>query len=111
MWGMAFVATRCAGSLVGMAEWGGGRWVGVCSILAIRVPLPYSQDLWNFFPMSLHSPSFSCVWNPLGREEGEVKSPFSIPFLSAAIQCSSFTVFLVVFLLPPGSPVLFFLLM
>lgn len=81
MWEMAFVATRCAGSLVGMAEWGGGLWVGVCSILAIRMPLPYSQDLWNLFPMSLHLPSFSCVWNPLGREEGEVKSVlYSFPF-------------------------------
>lgn len=90
---------------------GGGPWVGVCSILAIRMPLPYSQDLWNLFPMSLHSPSFSCVWNPLGRGKGSEISSLSLSFLLLSHQCSSFTFLLMFFLLPPGSPILFSLLM
>lgn len=83
MWGMAFVATRCAGSLVGMAEWGGGLWVGVCSILAIRLPLPHSPTPYGASLSPVSAPTLiqrcflSPVWSPLRGEAGEVNSPFS----------------------------------
>lgn len=108
--------TRCAGS----GEWQsvvGDIGLGFVPFRPPGLPLPhFSQVLWSLFSLCLYPPLFSYAVGVLYQipgERGEVKCPLSVSFC-CYLRCSSFTLVLLVSLLPPSSvflPLFLFLLM
>lgn len=96
--------TRCAGS----GEWQSGVGdigLGFVPFRPPGLPLPhFSQVLWSLFSLCLYPLLFSYAVGvlyqiPGGEKRGEV-SPL---YLCCYLRCSSFTLFLLVSLLPPSS--------
>lgn len=69
MWGVAFVETRCAGSLGGSGRLGWGVWDwGLFRFCLQDCPSLSSRFLWNLcFPLSLHHPHFQLCFESLGE--------------------------------------------